>query len=110
MDTSFESIAIGGIAVVPLVIGLIQFIKSFFPGASSNVWKALSFLFAFIGTVAVFIISQESQGPIDLSSWTFTTWATLITQSLLVGLAAGKAYDEGQSYMEARRARQLTIK
>jgi len=80
---------IAGIAIIPLIIGIIEAVKRFFPNAHRNVWFGLSLLLGIAGRVVALLIANEGQFPA-----TFVGWAGLIVLGLAFGLASGKAYDE----------------
>jgi hypothetical protein len=87
------TVAIGGIVLIPLIVSLIQLFKRFAPNAPSNLWLALSFVFAFIGMFVTFVIADGGTFASALT-WELATWAAVIVQGLAFGLAASKAYDE----------------
>ncbi len=81
--------AIGELALMPIIIGLVQAIKRFWPEGTSAVWFGLSFLLGVVGEVVVFLIAH----PAPLENWDLATWALCVVAGLSFGLAAGKAYD-----------------
>ena len=84
-----ENPGIAGVALVPLIIGLIEAIKRFFKNAPGEVWFALSLVFGVAGEVVLHIIAHGL--PFDLAGWT-----ELVVLGIAFGLASGKAYDEYQ--------------
>lgn len=95
------TLAIGGIALLPLIIGLIQFVKRFAPNAHGNVWLGAAFLLGVIGQVVVWIIAAE----MPLEAWALADWAAIVVMGLSSGLAAGKAYDEVAARPESMAGR-----
>jgi len=85
-----ESLAIGGVVLITLITGLIQFAKSFFPHAPGNLWRALAFFLGVVGQVVVFLVASGT----NVGFWSLATWASLVVLGLAFGLAAGKAYDD----------------
>lgn len=81
------TIAIAGIALIPLIIALIQFAKRVVPGADSRVWLVTSLVLGVSGQVAVYIISEGIPES-------FGGCVSLVVLGLAFGLAASKAYDE----------------
>ena len=84
------TIAIGGIALLPLIVGIIQFCKRFAPGVYGNVWLAMSFALGVVGQVVVFLIAHGG----TFAGWDLETWATIVVMGLTTGLATSKLYDE----------------
>ncbi len=95
MDPS--KVAVGDVLLLPLIIGLVQAIKRFFPVAQNTVWFGLAFVFGVAGQVVVFLIahpgSTSKAGNMPWAGWDFATWALCIVTGLAFGLAAGKTYD-----------------
>ena len=85
-----STVMIGGVALIPLIIGVIQFVKRLFPEAPGNVWLALSFALGIAGQTVVFLIATGG----SVVSWSLETWATAVVTGLAFGLAAGKSWDE----------------
>lgn len=82
-----DDFKVADVAVIPIIIGIIQAAKRFFPQASGNVWFALSLALSwgfFVGDRLV-----RYSWP-----WLPGTWEEVIVMGLVYGLAAGKAYDE----------------
>jgi len=90
--TGFDptTVAIGDVALLPFIVGLIQFIKRFFPKAPGNVWLFTSFLLGVVGESVVFVIANGA----GVKVWDTSTWAMIVVYGLAFGLAASKAYDE----------------
>lgn len=86
-------IAIGNVLLLPLIVGLIEFIKRFFPQAAGNVWLATSFVLGVVGQIVVFLIGHGG----TFAGWDLETWALAVVLGLSAGLATGKLYDEGAS-------------
>ena len=82
-----SSVAISGVVLIPLIIGIIQAIKRFAPEADTRTWFALSFVLAVVGEVVVFVLEYGGIVGLDM-------WASLVVLSISLGLAAGKSYDE----------------
>ena len=84
-----NALAIAGVVLIPLIIGLVQAIKraDLKNQVRGFVWFYLSLILGIIGSVVVYIMT--SGVPIDLSGW-----AACVVLGLSFGLAAGKAYDE----------------
>lgn len=82
-----ESLSYAGVVLIPLIIGLIQFIKKIFPEADSRIWLLLSMFLGILGQVAVYV--ADTGTPSD-----FKQWLTLIILGLAFGLATSKTYDE----------------
>lgn len=89
---NITEVAIGNIALIPLIIGLVQLFKRFFPTLPTNVWLGLSFLFGIVGQMIVFVIAHGGTFT-SAGAWTLETWALAVVLGLTVGLAAAKAYD-----------------
>lgn len=83
-----EKTAIAGIVLIPLIIGVIQAAKRFFPRAHSNVWFGISLVLGIVGQAVVWVTAAGGV-PATLEGW-----AALVVLGLSFGLAAGKAYDE----------------
>ena len=81
------NLAIAEVALIPLIVGLIQALKRFFPSAHSNVWFGLSLLLGVVFQVAAYVAT------VGLPSG-FTEYFSLVVMGLAFGLSAGKAYDE----------------
>lgn len=86
----FSKVAVGDVALIPLIVGLIQFFKSFVPAAPGNVWRAASFILGLCGQLAIFVIAHDG----GVSGWDLGTWLTCAVTGFAFALAAGKAYDE----------------
>lgn len=84
-------IAIGNVLLLPLIVGLIEFVKRFFPEAPGNLWLALSFVLGVTGQIVVFLIGHNG----TFVGWNLETWALAVALGLSTGLATGKLYDEG---------------
>jgi len=87
------TVAIGGVVLIPLIVGLIQLFKRFVPKAPGNVWLALSFVLGVAGQFIVYVIANGGEFA-AVGSWTLATWAACVVTGLAFGLAASKAYDE----------------
>lgn len=83
------TVAIAGVVLIPLIIGLIQFAKKVDVGnkVPGQVWLMSAMGLGVAGETVAFIIAAGV--PIDLA-----TWAALVVLGLSFGLAAAKAYDE----------------
>ncbi len=92
LDTGFDAtnVAIGDVLLLPLIIGLIQFVKRFFARAPGNVWLFASFVLGITGQTVVFMVANETA----VGSWDFGTWSMVVVYGLALGLAASKMYDE----------------
>lgn len=84
-----NALAIAGVVLIPLIIGLVQAIKRFDPKDQVRgfVWFYLSLFLGILGSGVSYVIT--SGVPNDLSGW-----AACVVLGLSFGLAAGKAYDE----------------
>lgn len=83
-----EAATIATIAVIPLIIGLVQAVKAFFPpGTDTRYWFGLSLLLGLGAGLAL----QLMQGD----EWTWVRWVEAVVYGLAFALAAGKAYDVG---------------
>ncbi len=91
MDPS--RIAVGDVVLLPVIIGLVQAIKRFFPAAQNTVWFGLAFVFGVVGQVVVFMIAHPGTGNMPWAGWDLATWSLCVVTGLAFGLAAGKAYD-----------------
>lgn len=91
MDAS--TVAIGGVVLIPVIVGLIQLFKRFAPNAPDNVWLALSFVFGVAGQFIVYVIANGGAFS-SIPGWDLATWAAAVVTGLAFGLAASKAYDE----------------
>lgn len=87
------TVAIGGVVLLPLIVGLIEFLKRFVPAAPGNVWLAASFVLGVAGQILVFLIGHGG----TCAGWNLETWALAVVMGLATGLATGKLYDEGAS-------------
>jgi len=83
------AVAIGGVTLIPLIIGLIEFLKRLFPQAPGNVWLVTSFIFGIIGQTVVFVIAAGG----SVAGWSLEMWATAVVTGLAFGLAASKTFD-----------------
>jgi len=83
------TVAIAGVVLMPLILGLIQFFKKLDPNnqVPGGVWLAASMLFGVAGQVVAFIVA--SGVPTDPKAW-----AALVVLGLSFGLATSKLYDE----------------
>lgn len=88
MDTG-NTVAVGDIALIPLIVGTIQLIKRFFPDASGNVWLLLAYLFGLVGQSVVFLIAKGT----TIGTWDFATWATVVVSAAWFGKASTEAWD-----------------
>jgi len=82
-------VAIGGVLLIPLIVGLVQFFKRLVTKSMGNFWLFLSFLLGVIGECVVWLIATGT----TFASWSIEQWATMIVMGLAFGLAASKAYD-----------------
>ena len=87
------TIAIGGVVLIPVIVGLIQLFKRFFANAPGNLWLALSFVFGLIGQFIVYVIANGGTFA-SVLDWSLAIWAAAVVSGLAFGLAASKAYDE----------------
>ncbi len=84
-----EKTVIGDVALIPLIVALIQFLKSLAPDSTpGNVWKVLAFVLGIIGQTTVFIIARGFP-----QNWDFSTWAVVIVSGLWFALLATQSYD-----------------
>jgi len=90
------TVAIGGVVLIPIIVGLIQLLKRFFPTAPGNLWLALSFLFGLAGQFVVYVIANGGSFA-SIADWTLALWAACVVTGLAFGLAASKAYDESSA-------------
>jgi hypothetical protein len=81
---------IAGVSLLFLINGLLDFVKPYLPNASSNTWRGLSF---FLGVLGVIV---EYGRQMQALPGNFGDWVSLVVFGLLVGLAAGNAYDNRQ--------------
>ena len=83
------TVAIAGVVLIPLIIGLIQAVKRADPNhkVSSYVWFYLSLVLGIVGETVVYFIANSP--PTSLEEW-----AACVVIGLSFGLASGKAYDE----------------
>ena len=88
MDLS--TVAIGDVVLLPLIVGLIQYVKSFRPNANGDIWRGLSFVLGLLGQTVVFLLAHSG----SVAGWQFGTWALCVVTGLGFGLASGKAFDE----------------
>lgn len=95
------AVAIGGVALVPLIVALIQFAKRFASSAPGNVWLGASFVLGVIGQIVTWIIALEA----PVGAWTLEQWAVVVVLGLNFGLAASKAYDEAEARPESAAGR-----
>ena len=87
------TVAIGGIVLLPTIVGLIQLAKRFFPQAPGNLWLACAFFLGVLGQFIIYVIANGGTFT-ALAEWTLALWAACIVTGLTYGLAAAKAYDE----------------
>lgn len=80
--------AIAGVVLIPLIIGVIEAVKRFFPRAHGNVWFGVSLILGIVGQAVIWITAAGGL-PATLEGW-----AALVMIGLSFGLASGKAYDE----------------
>ena len=81
------NLAIAEVALIPLIVGLIQALKRFFPTAHTNVWFGLSLLLGVAFQVAAYVATVGLPAG-------FTEYFSLVVMGLAFGLASGKAFDE----------------
>jgi hypothetical protein len=83
------NLAIAGVVLIPLIIGVIQAIKRADPNKRvlSYVWFYLALVLGIVGETTAFFIDQGK--PKNLGEW-----AACVVLGLSFGLAAGKAYDK----------------
>lgn len=84
------TVAIGGVLLIPLIVGLIQLAKKLVPNAPGNVWLLVAFVLGMVGQVLTVMLAQAK----PLENWAFDLWVTTLVQGAAFGLAAAKAYDE----------------
>ena len=89
-STDTLGVAIGGVVLIPVIVGLVQFIKRLIPSAPDNLWLLLSFLLGILGQCVVWLIATGTA----VASWTLEQWATLVVLGLAFGMASSKAWDE----------------
>lgn len=80
-------LAVAQVALIPLIVGVIEALKRFFPTSHSNIWFGLSLLLGVAFQVAAYVAT------VGLPSG-FTAYFSLVVMGLAFGLASGKAYDE----------------
>lgn len=83
-------LAVAQVALIPLIVGVIEALKRFFPTSPSNLWFGLSLFLGVAFQVAAYVAT------VGLPSG-FTEYFSLTVMGLAFGLAAGKAYDEVMS-------------
>lgn len=96
------TVAISGVPLIVLIITLIQALKRAFPDAPGNLWFGLSMAFGAAGQVVVHL----SENPVPT---TVSEWSALFVLGVMVGLAAGKAYDQTIGREEPRDALRETV-
>jgi hypothetical protein len=82
--------AIGGVLLIPLIVGLVQLVKRMIPAAPDNVWLFLSFVLGVAGQCVVWMIATGTA----FAAWSLDNVATMVVLGLAFGLAASKAWDE----------------
>lgn len=82
-----SDVTFAGVALIPLIVGLIQFLKRIAGNVEGNIWLGLSMLLGIAGMSAVYLAEQGA--PAD-----FQGWLSMVILGLAFGLAASKAYDE----------------
>lgn len=87
------TVAIGGVVLIPIIVGLIQLVKRFFQQAPGNLWLACSFFLGLLGQFIVYVIANGGSFA-AISEWTLALWSACVVTGLAFGLAASKAYDE----------------
>lgn len=87
------TVAVGGVVLLPLIVGIIEALKRLFPGAPGRAWFGLSLLLGVAGWCATQLATAGV--PADAAGW-----LSLVVLGLSFGLAAGKAYDEVLSHSE----------
>lgn len=88
----FGGVAIGGVILIPVIVGLVQFVKRMIPDAPDNVWLFISFILGVIGQCVVWMIATGTQ----FATWSLENFATMVVLGVTVGLAASKAYDSAK--------------
>jgi hypothetical protein len=94
---------LAGVAVIAvLIIPIIQFAKHYFPLATGDTWRLVSFCLGLIAAFAKAVLQLGS--PLG---WDYGAWVGVVVAALLAALAAGKAYDElfGTQAQERKIAR-----
>lgn len=93
MDITFEpgTVAIGGVLLLPLVFGLVEFIKSAF----NMDGKAVTILSFFLGFAAMCVVQCAEMYP------EFGKWAVFVTLALTMGLSASGFY----KFVDARTSK-----
>jgi len=83
------TVAIAGVALIPLIVGIIEFAKKLDPGnvVPGQVWLASSMVLGVIGESVAVIIASGMPNTLE-------AWASLVVLGLSFGLSASKAYDE----------------
>ncbi len=84
----WEKWSIAEIAVIPMIVGLIQFVKRFFPQAPDNLWLGSAFFLGIAFQVVAFLIANPWP-------WTLGVWLSAVVLGISAGLAATGAYDRG---------------
>jgi len=83
------TVAIAGVVLIPLIVGVIQFAKKLDPSNTvpGQVWLASSLVLGVAGESVAVIIASGVPATLE-------AWASLVVLGLSFGLAASKAYDE----------------
>ena len=84
-----NTVAIGDVTLIPLIVGTIQLIKRFAPDAPGNIWLALAYLFGFAGQTVVFLMAKGT----NIAAWDFTTWAVVVVTGMWFGYTSTQAWD-----------------
>lgn len=82
-----NELVIGGVVVIPLLIGWVQLLKRFFPNAPGNLWLGLVLVFS----VAISVVATIADNGVPAN---LQTWLTVVIVGLAFGLSASKVYDE----------------
>lgn len=86
----YASFAIGGVAILPLVIGLVEFAKKF--GLAGNALTGLSAALGFVFIALAYAIET------GLMPEAAVPWIALVVVGLGGGLAASGLYDLGKKF------------
>jgi hypothetical protein len=81
-----SAVAIAGIPIILLIIGLIESLKRSFPRAPGNVWFGVASL---LGVLLFSLAHIADHG----SPTTLAAWLNLVVVGLAFGLAAGQIYE-----------------
>lgn len=92
-ETSLTPLVISGIAIIPLTVALIQFIKRFVPDAPPLIWLGAAFVLGVFAQAIAWLTATD----VPVSSWGLEQWAVVVVMGVNSGLAAAKTYDEANA-------------